>query len=126
MIYGKIKPADVTHARIKKINTSKAEKLPGVFAVITGEDTPIPYNIAFHLPSETPLARGKVRYHGEGVAAVAAIDEETAEDGPEQRRSRAEAPAGCRSALHTAHSPWRHRIRFLDHQSTHHGLVGKG
>ncbi len=79
MIYGKIKPADITHGRIKKIDTSKAEKLPGVFAIITGEDTPIPYNIAFHLPTETPLAGDKVRYYGEGVAAVAAIDEESAE-----------------------------------------------
>ena len=47
--------------------------------VITGDDTPIPYNIAHHLPTEHPLANGRVRYYGEGVAAVAAVDEKTAD-----------------------------------------------
>ncbi len=80
MVYGKLKLADVIHAHIKKIDTSKAEALPGVLCVITGEDTPVPFNIAHHMATEHPLANGKVRYYGEGVAAVAAIDERTAEE----------------------------------------------
>ncbi len=79
MVYGKMKLSNVVHGKIKKIDFSKAEALPGVLAVITGEDTPHPYNIANHLPTERPLANGRVRFYGEGVAAVAAVDEATAD-----------------------------------------------
>ncbi len=80
MVYGKMKLSTEVHAKITRIDTSKAEALPGVLAVITGDDTPVPYNIANHLPTEHPLANGKVRYYGEGVAAVAAVDEKTADE----------------------------------------------
>lgn len=79
MAYGKMKLSNVVHAKIKKIDTSKAEALPGVLAVITGADTPIPYAVSFHLPTEHPLTKDKVHYYGEGVAAVAAVDMETAD-----------------------------------------------
>jgi 4-hydroxybenzoyl-CoA reductase subunit alpha len=79
MVWGKMKLSTQVHAQIVSIDTSKAEALPGVLAVITGGDTPHPFNIANHLPTEYPLANGKVRYYGEAVAAVAAVDEKTAD-----------------------------------------------
>jgi carbon-monoxide dehydrogenase large subunit len=72
------------HARIVRIDTSRARALPGVFAVITGEDAkelsnPLPAFCAEPVV-EYALAVDKVRYAGEAVAAVAAVDRYTAED----------------------------------------------
>ncbi len=81
MLYGKVLRSPYAHARILNIDTSKAERLFGVRAVTTGDDFGS-YKWGF-MPAtrdETPLAVGKVRYYQEGVAAVAAIDEETAEE----------------------------------------------
>jgi 4-hydroxybenzoyl-CoA reductase alpha subunit len=80
MAYGKIKRSPYAHALIKKIDYSKALKLPGVLAVITGDEAPNKWGIVPQAANETALAVGKVRFWGEGVAAVAAIDEETAEE----------------------------------------------
>lgn len=79
MVYGKILRSPYAHANIKSIDYSEALKLDGVLSVITGEDCPIPYGIVPHNCNETALAVGKVRNWGESVAAVAAIDEVTAE-----------------------------------------------
>lgn len=79
MAYGKILRSPHAHAVIKRIEYSEALKLPGVLAVITGADCPIRYGIVPHNANETALAQDKVRYWGEGVAAVAALDEVTAE-----------------------------------------------
>lgn len=79
MAYGKILRSPHAHAIIKSIDTSEALKLDGVLGVITGEDCPIPYGIVPHNANEHALAVEKVRNWGEGVAAVAAIDEVTAE-----------------------------------------------
>jgi len=94
MLWGKILRSPYPHARIIHIDTSRAKRLPGVRAVISGEDTPgIPYgvvDVARYLPpamrdtvpvypnDKYPLALEKVCYIGDEVAAVAAIDEETA------------------------------------------------
>ena len=56
----------------------RALAIDGVHAVITGKDMPIPYGIIPWTPDETALAVDKVCYVGDGVAAVAAIDEDTA------------------------------------------------
>lgn len=80
MIYGRLLRSPHPHARILRIDTSRARQLPGVFAVLTGEDLPIQYGILPSSQDETALAIGKVRYVGEPVAAVAAIDEWTAEE----------------------------------------------
>lgn len=80
MVYGKIKRSPIPHGYIKNIDYSRALKLPGVLAVITGEEAPRPYGIVPQTATEYALAVGKVRYCGEGVAAVAAVDEETAEE----------------------------------------------
>lgn len=79
MLYGKILGSTQTHARIVSIDTSAAEALPGIHAVLTGKDLPIKFGILPVSQDETALAQDKVRYVGEPVAAVAAIDEETAE-----------------------------------------------
>jgi 4-hydroxybenzoyl-CoA reductase alpha subunit len=83
MLHGKVLRSPHAHAKILKIDTSKAEKLPGVKAVITEADVPHRGLLMGIYPAacdEPPLARGKVRYIGEIVAAVAAVDEETAEE----------------------------------------------
>ena len=69
------------HARILNIDTSRAERLPGVKAVMTGKDFGgWTWGFMATTRDEPPLAVDKVRYLYEGVAAVAAIDEETAEE----------------------------------------------
>jgi len=78
MAHGKILRSPHAHARILSVDTAAAEALPGVFATMTGADLPTAYCIIPWTPDETALAVGKVRYIGEGVAAVAAVDEETA------------------------------------------------
>lgn len=81
MLYGKILRSPHAHANIVKIDTSKAEQLPGVKAVITGKDLPEKkYGTDPRFADEYALARDKVRYIGDDVAAVAAVDEETAEE----------------------------------------------
>ncbi len=67
------------HALITSIDTSRAAALPGVRAVITGADLPITYGILPVSQDETALAVDRVRHVGEPVAAVAAVDVETAE-----------------------------------------------
>jgi len=64
-------------ARIVSIDTSKANALPGVRAVLTGEDSDI--LVGLYMQDKRVLAKGETRYHGDVVAAVAADYEETAE-----------------------------------------------
>jgi aerobic-type carbon monoxide dehydrogenase small subunit (CoxS/CutS family) len=80
MLYGEILRSPLPYARVTKIDTSAAEALPGVLAVYTQKDMPQNKFGAF-VQDETALADGLVRYQGEGVAAVIAIDEQTALDG---------------------------------------------
>ncbi|MHC4895646.1 MAG: xanthine dehydrogenase family protein molybdopterin-binding subunit [Planctomycetota bacterium] len=77
MLYGKIKFSAHAHARIKHIDTQKAERLPGVKAVITGFNTP-PVRVGF-LRDNVALKRDKVRQFRDEVAAVAAIDPDIAQ-----------------------------------------------
>jgi len=79
MLVGKILHSPYPHARIKSIDTSRAKALDGVVSVITGEDAPNPYGILPVGHDETALAVAKVRYVGDHVACVAAINEEIAE-----------------------------------------------
>src|SRR5256712_4463443 len=79
MLVGKILHSPVPHARIKKIDSSKAEGLPEVKAVATGRDAQRPYGILPIGHDENALATDKVRYIGDNVAAVAATTEEAAE-----------------------------------------------
>ena len=78
MLHGKILRSPHAHARIVSIDTSEAEALEGVHGVITGRDMPTTYGIIPWTPDEYPLCVDRVRYVGDGVAAVAAVDEDTA------------------------------------------------
>ncbi len=78
MLYGKILRSPCPHARIKKIDTAAAEAMPGVRAVLTGEGLGCkPFGIV--VDDELPLAVDRVRYIGDEVACVAAVDLQTAE-----------------------------------------------
>jgi 4-hydroxybenzoyl-CoA reductase subunit alpha len=78
MLYAKLLRSHVPHALIKSIDVSKALALPGVVAVITGKDLPVPYGILPVSQDEHALCIDKVRFIGDPVAAIAAIDEDTA------------------------------------------------
>ena len=77
MLYAAVLRSPHPHARIVRMDTSAADAMPGVKAVVTGTDTAKRKWGAFR-PDLYPLAIGKVRYVGDEVAAVAAIDPETA------------------------------------------------
>ncbi len=76
---GKILRSPVPHARIISIDTCRAEKLPGVKAVISRENIPN-VKIGGWVKERTVLAFDKVRHVGEPVAGVAAVDGDTAEE----------------------------------------------
>ena len=79
MLVGKILHSTYPHARIKRIDTSRAEKCEGVVAVVVGKDAPNPYGILPVGHDEYALALDKVRYVGDNVACVVAISEAIAE-----------------------------------------------
>ena len=79
MLHAKILRSPHPHARILSIDTGPAEALPGVHAVLTGRALPIKFGILPVSQDEEALATERVRYVGDPVAAVAAVDEETAE-----------------------------------------------
>jgi len=76
---GRILRSPVAHGVIRGIDTAAARAIPGVRAVATGQDFAAPYGVIPIAQNEWPLARDRVRYRGEPVAAVAAVDEATAE-----------------------------------------------
>jgi 4-hydroxybenzoyl-CoA reductase subunit alpha len=80
MLIGKILHSPHPHARIKKVDATRALALPGVVTVVTGEDAPNKYGILPVGHDETALAVDKVRYVGDNVACVVAESEGIAED----------------------------------------------
>src|SRR3989304_4240136 len=79
MLFARILRSPYAHARILRIDASAAEKIPGVHAVVTCNDLP-DRRVGLALKDEYVLARDKVRYIGEAVAAVAAVDLESADE----------------------------------------------
>lgn len=87
MLHGKLLRSPYPHAKVLKIDTSSAEKLPGVKAVLTHENVPqIPYNPINHIPSDSVtiirdmlVLSDRVRFAGQPVAAVAATTAAIAE-----------------------------------------------
>jgi len=78
-LVGKILGSPIAHGIIKRIDVSRARALPGVLAVITGADVPDTwYGVSPAREDEQILAKDRVRYVGDEIAAVAAVDEETA------------------------------------------------
>jgi 4-hydroxybenzoyl-CoA reductase subunit alpha len=78
-LVGRILRSPIAHANILSIDTSKAEALAGVEAVVTGMDFVGQFGVLPIARTEWPIARDRVRYRGEAVAAVAAIDVGTAQ-----------------------------------------------
>src|SRR2546423_7551573 len=78
MLYAKLLRSPHPHARITAIDTAHARALPGVKAVLTGRDLPIPFGILPVSQDEHALAIDKVRFVGDPVAGVAAVSEEIA------------------------------------------------
>jgi len=84
MLWCKVLRSPYAHARILNIDTSRAERLPGVKAVITGKDFGgWTWGFMPATRDEPPVALDKVRYMYEAVAAVAAVDEDIAEEATE-------------------------------------------
>ncbi len=79
MLYGRVLRSPYAHAKILSIDTARAAAMPGVKAVVTFQDTP---KIKFGPRSEdwTIFAADKTRFYGDEVAAVAAVDADTAEE----------------------------------------------
>jgi CO/xanthine dehydrogenase Mo-binding subunit len=80
MLVGKVFRSTEPHARIVRVDTARARRLPGVRAVITAADVP-DVRYGGGVKDETVFARGTVRYAGQPVAAVAATTREAAEAG---------------------------------------------
>jgi len=80
MLAGRIYRSPYSHADIIGVDISEALKLPGVRAIVTGADCDRTFGVLPIARSEHPLARDRVRYRGEPVAAVAAIDDATARE----------------------------------------------
>src|SRR6478736_5126945 len=77
---GRIYRSPYSHGEIVNVDVSEALKVPGVVAIITGADCDRTFGVLPVARSEYPLARDKVRYRGEPVAAVAAIDDVAARE----------------------------------------------
>ncbi|MBF7084467.1 xanthine dehydrogenase family protein molybdopterin-binding subunit [Desulfallas sp. Bu1-1] len=82
MLYGKVLRSPIAHGRILHIDAGRARSLPGVKAVIVGTEIELPnYSVAGEkMLDERLLAKDKVRYRGDEVALIAAVDEDTAEE----------------------------------------------
>lgn len=76
LLHIKVLRSPHAHAKILRVDTSAAEKLPGVVRVVTGKDVPGPFGVAIH--DQDPIAKEKVRFVGEPVAAVVAVTEQQA------------------------------------------------
>jgi 4-hydroxybenzoyl-CoA reductase subunit alpha len=80
MLAGRILRSPYSHAEILEMDVSEAAKLPGVRAIVTGADCDKCFGVLPVARTEHVLARERVRYRGEPVAAVAAIDDATAKE----------------------------------------------
>ena len=78
LLTGRILRSPYGHAEILEVDTSEAERMTGVVAVVTGTDCDKTFGVLPVARTEHPLARERVRYRGEPVAAVAAVDAQTA------------------------------------------------
>jgi len=79
-VHCKLLRSKVPHAIVRSVDTSKAERHPGVLLVLTGKDFPVTFGILPVSQDEDPLCRDRVRFVGDPVAAIVAKDEATAAD----------------------------------------------
>ncbi len=82
MLYGKLKRSTIPHGRILRINSEKAQRLPGVKAIVTAEDA-LKVRFGFFVKDRTLFCQDAVRYVGEAVAGVAATEERIAQEAAE-------------------------------------------
>jgi len=80
MLHCKLLRSPHPHAVVESVDVSRAEAHPGVHLVLTGEAFPVPYGIMPVSQDEHPLARERVRFVGDPVAAVVAKDEQSASE----------------------------------------------
>ena len=80
MLAGRIFRSPYSHAEILNVDISEAAKLPGVKAIVTGADCDQGFGVLPIARTEFPLARDRVRYRGEPIAAIAAVDDATAKE----------------------------------------------
>jgi len=80
MAFARLLRSPHPHARIRAVDVSRAAAHPGVIATLVGSELPIPFGILPVSQDEHALALDKVRFVGDPVAAVAALDEDTAEE----------------------------------------------
>jgi 4-hydroxybenzoyl-CoA reductase subunit alpha len=80
MLAGRIFRSPYSHAEILEVDVSEAAKMPGVKAIVTGADCDKGFGVLPIARTEHPLARDRVRYRGEPIAAVAAVDDVTARE----------------------------------------------
>lgn len=73
-LVGAILRSAIAHGEIRRIDLTRAREIPGVRAIVTGDDCDMAYGVIPIAQNEHPLARGRVRYRGEPIAAVAADD----------------------------------------------------
>lgn len=121
MLHGKVLRSPYARARIRSIDTAGARALPGVKAVITGNDAPATRWGVSHKDRHI-LAKGQVRFCGEEVAAVAAISEDIALDALDLIRVEyeeepalldpAQALVDGAPTVHVGHDNLSHRIRY--------------
>jgi carbon-monoxide dehydrogenase large subunit len=78
MVHAKFKRSERAHARLLRVDVGQARQMPGVVAVLSGEEIRTTFGI--YVNDEPVLAREKVRYSGEPVAAVCAVSPEAAEE----------------------------------------------
>jgi 4-hydroxybenzoyl-CoA reductase subunit alpha len=84
MLHCKLLRSPVPHARIERIDVARAREFPGVHLVLTGADLPIEFGILPVSQDEEALCATRVRYVGDPVAAVVAVDEMTAAEALER------------------------------------------
>ncbi len=97
-LFGQILRSPVSHGRILTLDVSKALALDGVVAIVTGEDCTLTYGVIPIAMNEYPLARDKVRYRGEPVAAVAAVNADIAAKALELIELKIETLPACYTA----------------------------
>jgi CO/xanthine dehydrogenase Mo-binding subunit len=94
MLSGKLLYSPHARARIRRLDVRAAREIPGVFAVLTHADIPGENSYLYAEPDQPLLVVDEVRFQGDAIAAVAAIDESTAEAALEAIEVEYEALAG--------------------------------
>src|SRR5713226_7460559 len=79
MLHGRVVRSAIASGKVVRVDVSAARALPGVKSMITAADVP-PTRFGYGIKDEQIFAGEKIRYAGEPIAAVAAVDEDTAEE----------------------------------------------